>query len=87
MLDTKHCMQAIGVLHLQVGSVTYTPLPFTVHNFLVFCTHVGSPEVVWPDLQTSIFPAYCSYVGLLPDVPCTEDIMFILQVGLVYPCT
>jgi len=35
-------------------------------------------EVVWSDLHTSVSPAYCSYIWLLPDLPCMEGVMFIL---------
>ena len=55
--------------------------------FCVFISFVPTWEIVWSDLHTSISPAYCSYIWLLPDLPCMEGVMFVLQVGVVYPCS
>jgi len=44
------------------------------------CSNLG--EIVWSDLYTSISPEYCSYIWLLPDLPCMKVIMFILRVGV-----
>jgi len=43
--------------------------------------------IVWSDIHTSVPPAYCNYIWLLPDPQSMEDIMFILRVGVVYSCS
>ena len=39
--------------------------------------------IVWSDLHTSVPPAQCNYIWLLPDPQCMED-MFVLRAGVVY---
>jgi len=51
----------------------------------MLCPYLFQPqEIVQSDLHTSVSPVYCSYIWLLP---CMEGIMFILWVGVVYPCS
>jgi len=55
-------------------------------SYAVFLLTLIKPqEIVWSDLNTS--PVYCSHIWLCPDLPYMGGIMFILWVGVVYPCS
>jgi len=49
----------------------------TSRNCLVWSTHTHIPAS----------RSYIQPVWQVSDLPCTEGIMFILQVGVVYPCS
>jgi len=86
------CPCSVFLLDVKVflGMVAWLPC---ISDFLRWPSYAVSSfslikpqEILWSDLHTSIPTAYCSYIWLLLDLPCTMFILWV-GVGVVYPCS